>query len=77
MLENKKKLNDSRNRHEGVFIHPDQSKEERHQRSALKIMIESMKNGTSKDLQLIGSRVVRERRKTGEYREFRNEHGDH
>ena len=39
VTENKKKLNDSRNRHECVFIHSDQSREERLQRSNLKTLI--------------------------------------
>ena len=37
-------------------------------------MIESMKSGDSKDLQLKRSRAVRESRGTGDYRESRNEH---
>ena len=74
VFENKRKLNETRNRHKGVFIHPDQSKEERQQRSNLKLIIDSVKSGNCDNLQLRGSRVVREQGQPGENKDSRNEH---
>ena len=74
VFENRRKLNESRNRHKGVSIHPDQSKEERQQRSNLKLIIDSVKSGNCNDLQLRGSRVVREQGQPGENKDSRNEH---
>ena len=72
-MENKKKLNDSRNRHKGVFIHGDQSREERLQRSNLKTLIDSIKQGDGASLQLRGSRVVRENGNSSENSGERNQ----
>ena len=74
VFENKKKLNESRNRHKGVFIHPDQSKEERQQRSNLKLVIDSVKSGNCNDLQLRVSCVVHEQGQPWENKDSRNEH---
>ena len=73
VMENKKKLNDSRNRHKGVFIHGDQSREERLQRSNLKTLIDSIKQGDGASLQLRGSRVVRENGNSSENSGERNQ----
>ena len=73
VIENKKKLNDSRNRHKGVFIHGDQSRDERLQRSNLKTLIDSIKQGDGASLQLRGSRVVREQGNSSENSEDRNQ----
>ena len=74
VFENKRKLNESRNRHKGLFIHPDQSKEEWQQRSNLKLIIDSVKSGNCNDLQLRGSRVVREQGQPVENKDSRNKH---
>ena len=74
VFENKRKLNESRNRHKGVSIHPNQSKEERQQRSNLILIIDSVKSGNCNDLHLRGSRVVREQGQPGEIKDSRNEH---
>ena len=73
VMENKKKLNESRNRHKGVFIHSDQSREERLQRTNMKTLIDCIKQGDSGSLQLKGSRVVREKNNSEEQSGYRNQ----
>ena len=73
VMENKRKLNESRNRHKGVFIHGDQSKEERLQRANMKTLIDCIKQGDSDSLQLKGSRIVRESNDSDEHTGSRNQ----